>query len=339
MFKTAVKGYLIGIANIIPGVSGGTLALILGIYERLIRALRNIDLDVMRAGLGLILCKKGAVKRLRDELIRMDALFLVWIAVGAAIAILSTSRLMAYVLRAHHAPSYAFFFGLVLISMVFPYRHLRRKSWREAVSFLLAAVLTVSLTFTVDEDQEVAAAEAKQSVELAQEAEVGAEEADRGLVSFESPGVRRLVMVFLAAGLAISAMVLPGISGSFVLLLLGVYFDILLAINERQILVVAVFGLGALAGLLAFSRIMNVLLERCYNVTMAFMIGLMAGSLYVLWPFKRVVTVGDETLYLNNVWPACFERTVGVSLAAFAAGAAIVLGFAAIEKGQGAADS
>lgn len=332
MFKTFVKGYLIGLANIIPGVSGGTLALILGIYERLIHALRNVDMGVAGAAVRALSLRRHALSRLGGELRRMDAGFLCVIGVGAVAAILSTSRLMAYLLESQHAPSYAFFFGLVAVSMVFPYRHLRRKGWREVLAFMLAALFTVSLTFTVDEDKEVAAAEARQSVEQVETGTAAGQSAGSRIVSFETPGTGRLVAMFLAAALAISAMVLPGISGSFVLLLLGVYFDLLIAVNERQIIVVGVFALGALAGLLVFSRIMNVLLERCYNVTMAFMIGLMAGSLYVLWPFKKTVAVGVETLYLGNLWPGTLDARVMISVAACLVGAGIVLAFAMLEN-------
>jgi putative membrane protein len=141
------------------------------------------------------------------------------------------------------------------------------------------------------------------------------------------PPPARLVGIGLAAAVAISAMVLPGISGSFVLLMLGVYFDLLAAIDRRQIVVLAVFALGCGGGLLVFVRIMNVLLNRFYSVTMAFMIGLMAGSLYVLWPFKRTVTVGAETLYLGNVLRGASGGEEATALCAFLAGALLIIAF------------
>lgn len=328
--KTILKGFLIGLANIIPGVSGGTLALILGIYKRVIAALHNVGLPLVRALISAALFRKGSVSVLATELKRIDAGFLGLLGFGAVIAILATSRLMAYLLDRHYAPSYAFFWGLVLASIIFPYKYLKRHSVRELVSFLLAAVLTVSLTFSVDETDRIEKARAKQVVE---EVDNGGGAESSAVLSH--PGAARLGYILLSAALAISAMVLPGISGSFVLLLLGVYFDVLAAINDRQVIVLAVFCLGLGGGLLVFSRIMNVLLEKFYDVTMAFMIGLMAGSLYVLWPFKRVVVVGAEKVYLGNIMPEAFGRAELVSLAAGLGGVGIVLVFYLVGRKRG----
>ncbi len=320
-----IKGFLIGLANIIPGVSGGTLALILGIYKRLISALHNVGMPLIHSLLAVICFKKGAMSGLKKELQAIDFGFLALIGVGAITAILATSKLMENMLDNYHAQSYAFFFGLVLVSIIFPYRYLKRKSWKEIVSFIVAAVLTVSLTFMVSEDKQIAKAKAKQEVHNTDNA--AAQTGDNGIVSLEHPGLKRLSFVFLAAALAISAMVLPGISGSFVLLLMGVYFDVLHAISHRQIIVLAVFALGLGVGLLVFSRIMNYLLEKLYNVTMAFMIGLMVGSLYVLWPFKKMVVVGPEKVYLGNIMPDTFGRVEFSSLLMTIIGMAIILGF------------
>jgi len=318
---TFLKGFLIGLANIIPGVSGGTLALILGIYKRVIDALHNVGLPLAGAACRALTFRRDAWRRLGRELQRIDAVFLGVLGLGAVAAIAATSRLMEYLLEHQHAPAYAFFFGLVLASMIFPYRYLRRRSVRELISFVLAAVLTVSLTFLVDEEEQVAKVQAKQEMEMLE----GAKPGDGGVVSFERPDAVRLGFIGLSAALAISAMVLPGISGSFVLLLLGVYFDLLRAINDRQVIVLGVFAIGILGGLLIFSRIMSVLLNRLYNVTMAFMIGLMAGSLWVLWPFKRVVAVGAEKVYLGNVWPGAPGATELISIVTAGLGAGIVL--------------
>lgn len=331
---TLLKGFLIGLANIIPGVSGGTLALILGIYKRVIDALHNVGLPLFRAVLSTLTLRAGSVARLRAELKRMDAGFLALLGLGAVSAILATSRLMAYLLDKHYAPSYAFFWGLVIVSMIFPYKYLRRRSARELISFLLAAALTISLTMFDDDASRVEKVRAKQVLEQADEAS----RVEGGIVSLAHPGIGRMGFMVLAAALAISAMVLPGISGSFVLLLMGVYFDILDAINERQVVVLMVFCLGLGGGLLVFSRIMSILLERFYDVTMAFMIGLMAGSLYVIWPFKRMVLVGDEKVYLNNVMPEAFGGVELASVAAMLAGAGIVLAFYLAGRKRGFGD-
>lgn len=189
----------------------------------------------------------------------------------------------------------------------------------------------MALTAGVNEDDRIRAAEVKQAAAAETGAQAAAE-ADGGIVSLETPGTMGLVVVFLSAALAISAMVLPGVSGSFVLLLLGVYFDVLTAVNDRQIVVLGVFALGGGAGLLLFARIMNTLLERYFDPTMAFMIGLMAGSLFALWPFKRVVVVGDETLYLGNVVPDTVSGEVVSSIVCGLIGAGLVLAFYLYER-------
>ena len=321
-----IKGFLIGLANIIPGVSGGTLALILGIYKRMIASLHSVGMPLVKALIAVVLFKKGAFTELGKELKRIDAGFMALIGVGAVVAILATSSLMENMLENYHSQSYAFFFGLVMVSIIFPYRYLKRRSWREVIAFVLALVMTVSLTFLVSEDKKIAKMEAKQAIH--NNINVDDVQADAGgIVSFEHPGIARLAFLFLAAALAISAMVLPGISGSFVLLLLGAYFDVLHAVNDRQVIVLAVFCLGLGVGLLVFSRIMNFLLEKLYNLTMAFMIGLMAGSLYVLWPFKKIIEVGTEKDYFGNIMPSSFGSVEIMSLVAVIAGALIIGGF------------
>jgi putative membrane protein len=326
-----VKGVLIGIANIIPGVSGGTLALMLGIYKRVIDALAHVNGEFLRKAFALVFFRRGAWRTLWSYVADSDLWFLGWLGAGAAGAILLASRLMAWLLETHHAASYAFFFGLVLCSIVFPWRCLTRRSWREAVSLLLAAVLTVGLSLSVTDTEKIEKAERKLVIAAAKAAAATGEAADA-----VSPDVDygRLGYIFLAAVLAISAMVLPGVSGSFVLLLMGVYFDILGAINNRDFVVLGVFALGAAGGLLAFSRLMGLLLARCFNVTMAFMTGLMLGSLYELWPFKRVAQVGAETLYLSAVWRWSTPGEGLAALVALVVGAVIVIGFAIAGRGR-----
>lgn len=326
-----IKGMLVGVANIIPGVSGGTLALMLGIYKRVIDALAHVNGEFFRKALAVVFFRRGAWRAFWMYVVDADLLFLGWLGAGAAGAILLASRLMAWLLETHHAASYAFFFGLVLCSVVFPWRCLTRRSWREAVALLLAAVLTVGLSLAVTDAEKIAKAERKLAVA---EAKAVAGETAAGDAVPAGRDYGRLGYIFLSAVLAISAMVLPGVSGSFVLLLMGVYFDVLNAINNRDLVVLGVFALGAAGGLLAFSRLMGLLLARCFNVTMAFMTGLMLGSLYELWPFKRVVQVGTETLYLSPVWGWSSTGEGIAALAAMVAGAVIVIGFALAGRGR-----
>ena len=329
-----IKGFFIGIANIIPGMSGGTLALIMGIYERLIGALHNISFAIVIAGLKLFTFKKQAYVDFGEELKKIDAYFLICLGFGAVVAVLSTSKLMSFVLKNHHEVSYAFFFGLVLMSMVFPYKYLKRRSWREFISFVIATAFTVSLTFMVSDTQKLKKAEHKYERELAKAVQVDVIDSENEdcFISLEMPAVSDMLIMFFAAALAISAMVLPGISGSFVLLLIGVYFKLLQAINNREVILLLCFAAGCLVGLLVFSRIMDMLLKKCYNITMSFMVGLMAGSLYVLWPFKNSKLVGDKLVYLGNVIPAPFGKVEVVSLVAAVVGVVLIFGFYIFEK-------
>jgi len=327
-----VKGFFIGIANIIPGMSGGTLALIMGIYERIIAAIHNISFSIVIAGLKLFTFKKQAFINFGEELKKIDAYFLLCLGGGAVIAILSTSKLMSFLLKDYHEVSYAFFFGLVLMSMVFPYKYLRRRSWREFVSFVLATAFIIALTFMVSDDKKIEKAEHKYEREQAKTSQVENVQEDSSFISLEVPPVSEMIIMFFAATLAISAMVLPGISGSFVLLLIGVYFKLLEAINNREVILLMCFMLGCLAGLLVFSRIMDFLLKKCYNITMSFMVGLMAGSLYVLWPFKATYLVGGRLEYLSNIIPESFGKVEGYSIIAAIVGVMLIFGFYLVEK-------
>ena len=128
-----VSGFLIGIANIIPGMSGGTLALVLGIYERLIAALRNIGFQTVGCLFGILTFRKGVIDDLKTELRRIDFGFLMILSVGAVAAVLVSTKLIVYLFGSQHDVTYGFFFGLVLTSIIIPIRMLQGFSWRELV--------------------------------------------------------------------------------------------------------------------------------------------------------------------------------------------------------------
>jgi len=283
-----VKGMLFGIANIIPGVSGGTFALILGIYERLIASLRAFGMETLRA-LGRLVrppAGRGRAAILADEMRRTDAVFLLLLALGAAAAILASSRLITFLLDDHLAPTLAFFVGLIVPSILVPYRMLERRGWRELVSCAIAAAGLVCLTILPDPAQGSGA----------------------GLLS-----------LFIAGIIAVSAMILPGVSGSFMLMLLGEYRTVLDAIKNWDIVRLGVFALGCLVGLALFVRLIHYLLARLHAVTMAFLMGLILGSLWVLWPFKQVAP-GAKIITGTNILPAAFSGEVAWSLGALVVG-------------------
>jgi len=321
-----LRGVAIGLANIIPGVSGGTMALILGIYERLIAALHNIGPQTLRA---LFQGRAALVAELR----RIDAGFLAALGAGAVVAILSVAKLMLYLLENQHDPTYGFFFGLILASVVFPYRLIRKKSAATLVAALLAIAVVVGITASLSGERMLRSAERK----AAMKADVAGEVATPEAATFD---VGRIAVFFAAGAIAISAMILPGISGSFVLLLLGLYFEVLSAVNGLRSFgpdwlvhaaPLAAFALGCVIGLLAFTRLLNALMRRFHDVTMAFLLGLVIGSLYAIWPFQRYAMVAGERIDLGQVFPTTFGANELLTLVAAGIGVLVVGAFLVVE--------
>ena len=326
LILTLVHGMLMGVANIIPGVSGGTLALVLGIYERFIEAVHNIDADFVKTKLRWLRSPRKGWPELQAALVRIDAYFLGLITVGAIVAIYLLSETMDMLLVDHHAASYAFFFGLILASIIVPYRHLKSRGPTQIASCVLAIVLVVMMSLGVSDEEKIERAESKQERDRVEQ--VAAEPTgilDR--ISTEVLPTRELVKIFLVAGVAMSAMVLPGVSGSFMLLLFGCYFQVLGAISRLEIVTLAVIMLGAVVGLLIVVRIVNWCLARFHDATMAFMVGLMVGSLWELWPFKSTAMVGDATVYLRNTTPGASGEPLLMAMVMALMGVAIVSGF------------
>ena len=133
-----------------------------------------------------------------------------------------------------------------------------------------------------------------------------------------------LLYLFLCSAIAVSAMILPGISGSFIFLLLGVYFDILAAVDNRDWVVIGFVALGGIVGLLAFTRLLNYVLERYYDLTISFLIGLMLASLYGLWPFRSYAMVGEERIDIAHILPQT-NMNLAITVLAFLIGCGLVL--------------
>ncbi|MHC4917176.1 MAG: DUF368 domain-containing protein [Planctomycetota bacterium] len=303
------KGLLIGIANIIPGVSGGTFALLLGIYERLVDAIRAVNGTTLKRAAGLLTFRAEARGAFAAEWKRVDGTFLLVIGAGVLTAILACSRLMKFLLEAHPAPTLAFFVGLIVPSVAVPYSMMKRRRPLELLSCVLGGALVVVVSL-----------------------------AGTGGTGGSNP------LLMLGCGvLAISAMVLPGISGSFLLLVLGQYANLLDAVNGmtswlkglvsggggqfpgRHLLVLAAFLVGAAVGLASFTRLLAWLLKRYRSQTMAFLIGLIVGSMWTLWPFKDYEAAGGIR-GAANLWPASLDATFWWTLVALAAGLAAAIG-------------
>ena len=331
-----LKGCCIGIANIIPGVSGGTMAVMLGIYERLIRALHHIGFLTARKLLAIFALKKGAISEARAELHRIDFGFLIAITFGALLAVVASARLIIYLLNEQHDPTYGFFFGLVLTSVIIPFKMLKRFTVKECVSLLLAMGLTVGLTLSMSGEKRLESEQRKRNLQESQlsgNAIVGAAAsaaAPQAVSKDANHTVGMLLYLCLCSAIAVSAMILPGISGSFIFLLLGVYFDVLAAVNNRDWIVIGAVALGGLVGLLAFTRLLNYVLERHHDLTVSFLIGLMLASLYGLWPFRSYAMVGEERIDLAHILPQANLNLVITVLAALI-GCGVVLLFYRLE--------
>lgn len=308
---TLIKGGLIGIANIIPGVSGGTFALILGVFDRMVGAINAIGLDTLKASLGLFsgLFGKEARGRFAAELRCIDALFLALIMIGAVAAIMSSSFLVEHLLSNHYSPTLAFFVGLIVPSIAVPWVMMDRRGAR-LLWAIPGAALTVGVSLAMPED---------------------------------TAGSDNLLVAAGTGAVAISAMILPGISGSFIMLVMGQYQNVLEKVTGLQtglaqgqvdwgsVLWLAALALGMAVGLLAFARLLNLLLRKAKASTMAFLIGLLLGSLWVLWPFKDLdsgaAVTGSDGEVKQDVQIATASnrlpesgREGGVAGGAFAAG-------------------
>ena len=267
IIATFFKGFLIGIANIIPGVSGGTFALILGVLERILSSLGAIGADTLKV-LGRSVknrFSRQSLYELKDEAQRIDLVFICTLLVGAAVSVLVFSFIINWALVNYPGITLSIFIGLIIPAIAVPWKMMEQRSAGSLVWIVPGAALTVGVALAFG---------AKLS------------------------GTDNALFVFLTGVIAISSMILPGISGSFVMLVLGQYQTVLGHLQGLQLKLAqgviawdAVFwlsmlALGCLVGLFTFARFLSWLLKRFRNATLAFLIGLVIGSFWVLWPFK-----------------------------------------------------
>jgi putative membrane protein len=246
----ATRGALIGAAEVVPGVSGGTVALVVGVYERLIGSAGHL-LTALRVLVSDVPRGRGTAAG-RAELRQVDWGTVLTVLVAMFAALLTLARVIEPLLEEQPERARALFLGLVLASIVVPARMVHRWGGREVLLAVVAAVAAVLLT---------------------------------GL----PPGTNddpSMLLVYCSAALAICALVLPGVSGSFLLLSIGVYEPTLSAVNDRDLGYVAVFAAGALTGLALFVKVLQWLLTHRRAATLAVMTGLMVGSLRALWPWQ-----------------------------------------------------
>lgn len=234
-----LRGLFMGSADIVPGVSGGTIALITGIYERLIFAISSIKFSFIKPLL------KGNLSEFKTKLIEeIDFELFIPLALGIGIAFITLAKVISYLLDTHTAYTFSFFLGLILASAYILYTKL------DDLNIKLIAITAIGI-----------------------------------ILSYIFVGLNpiatnhSLIVIFISGLIAICAMILPGISGSFLLLLLGQYQYMLNALNSKNLIEIFVFCIGALIGILGFSKLLNYLLEKYESATMAFLIGIMLGTL------------------------------------------------------------
>ncbi|MEN8114157.1 MAG: DUF368 domain-containing protein [Actinomycetota bacterium] len=251
---TVLRGYLMGAADIVPGVSGGTIALVLGIYERLIASVRAGS-----SALGAFL--RLDVSRGIEWLREVEWRFILPLGAGIGLAVITLSHLLERLLHDHAVLMAALFLGLVLGSALIAWQLLTvRDTGRILILFGVAAIVFVVLGLSESTSDEAA------------------QLADPQMWAF-----------FASGAIAICAMILPGVSGSFILVMLGMYGALLSAVTSRDFLSLGVFIVGAVVGLALFSQVLHRALRDHYNSVMAALVGLMLGSIRVLWPWPRGV--------------------------------------------------
>ncbi len=265
----AAKGCAMGMADVVPGVSGGTIAFISGIYEELIESIKSVNGTALRL-LGTL--------RLKEFWRHVNGRFLLPVLIGIGIAIFSLARLMTYLLTHHPIAIWSFFFGLIVASALLVARQIGHWNVRTVAACLVGAAAAWWITIATPT---------------------------------ETPDTWWFIM--LSGAIAICAMILPGISGAFILLLLGKYQFIMQAVGDLNIPVIVIFVVGAVAGIISFSHLLSWLLKHWHDVTVAVLMGFMVGSLNKVWPWKEVVETYTDShgkimpLVESNVAPGRFE--------------------------------
>jgi putative membrane protein len=259
----ALRGIAMGAADVVPGVSGGTIAMISGVYEELIDSIRSINLNAARR-----LFREGAASFWHS----INGNFLLSLIIGIAFSIVSLARFLHQAMESHPILIWSFFFGLVLASAIVVAGRITDWGADKLAALALGAAGSYLIT----------------------------------IISPAEP-VTDYWFVFASGGVAICAMILPGISGSFILVLLGMYKFVLSAITELRITVLLTFAAGAAVGLMLFSNLLSWLLRRFHDITVAALVGVMIGSLNKVWPWKQVL---EWRLDRHGTQVAAIERNV-----------------------------
>jgi putative membrane protein len=268
-----LRGIAMGAADVVPGVSGGTVAFITGIYEELINSIKSFNFTALKT-----LFRDGPVSAWRY----VNGSFLLVLLLGIVTSIVSLAKLITVALEQYPLLVWSLFFGLIAASSWHMFKQIRRHSLVNSLLLIAGLILAYAI------------AEVKPS---------------------ELPA--RPELVFMAGAIAICAMILPGISGSFILVLLGMYAHILAAVNAMDLLTLGCFMAGAGVGILSFANLLSWLMKRFHDATFSVLTGFLLGSLYLIWPWKHVLSYYQnrhgESLALEqvNVLPGSYHQLTG----------------------------
>ena len=287
LLLTYFKGVAMGASDVVPGVSGGTIALITGIYERLLTAIKNINLS------NLKLFFKGQFKLFWKNI---DGTFLLALFAGIGTSFLLMANLIKYLIISYPTFIWAFFFGLIIASTIFVGKNVKW-NWKTLLLFILFAVVSFFIT-------------SPENVPLSPDS--------------------KLWFIFICGMVAICAMILPGISGSFRLVLLGQYFYIMHALSDMQWIVLLVFMAGAIIGILSFANVLSWLFKHYEMITLSALTGFMFGSLNKIWPWKLTLSTYVDNqgitmpLTQKNIIPPTFDINVVYALLLIMVGMTII---------------
>ncbi len=287
-----LRGMGMGAADVIPGVSGGTIAFITGIYRKLVHSIKSIDLHFIK----LLLNGKPATawKHINGN-------FLVEVFSGVLVSIFSLAKLISWLLENHQMLVWAFFFGLIIASAIYISKKIEK--WNVYTVFFVLAGTAVAFYITL---------------------------------ATPATTPETLYYTFLSGSIAVCAMILPGISGSFILLLIGKYEHIITAVNELNAEILSVFAAGCVVGLIIFSNVVSWLLKKYSDYTMAVLTGLMIGSLNKLWPWKKVLETtinkhGEEIpLVERSIAPGQFRQLYDADPMILQVTVLVIIGFVLI---------
>ena len=261
-----LKGVFMGIAEIIPGVSGGTIAFITGIYEELINSIKSVNASSVKLLLSFKLSLFWK---------QINGSFLLTLLVGMLTSILALSRVIVFLIEEHPFKIWGFFFGLIIASTIVIFYQIKLVNSKVFISALIGLIIS-------------------------------------SYIALEAPSStpNSNLFIFLSGAIAISAMILPGISGSFILVFLSKYEFILNSLNNFDVAVISVFIGGCVVGLVTFSRVFSYLFKKYNDVVISVLVGFLLGSLFKIWPFYRVLeyNASNEPIYTNPVLPTSSQQ-------------------------------